>query len=197
MDAKVIEEASVLVEELPLMDDLEVLSLCRGEDFCGEDYCIDFSSMGGSREAGGASSDADGSEEAVDGRSGDGDGFSAERVKMEEDSLEYGKAMKIEVDEMLASEWNGWREEEVKQKICLQLNYEDVLSAWSDRGPLWADDTCPQIVPYHSSYEAADALATARDHSGYLNTGLVPDFSFYSGSSTTGGAASASTCGEF
>ncbi|KAL2633929.1 hypothetical protein R1flu_005408 [Riccia fluitans] len=38
----------------------------------------------------------------------------------------------------------------------LKLNYEDVLSAWSDRGPFWMeDDGQPQTVPIFSNMEIA------------------------------------------
>ncbi|KAH7294956.1 hypothetical protein KP509_27G026400 [Ceratopteris richardii] len=31
--------------------------------------------------------------------------------------------------------------------LCLRLNYEDVINAWSDKGSLWMDGQRPQVVP--------------------------------------------------
>ncbi|KAJ7536222.1 hypothetical protein O6H91_12G069900 [Diphasiastrum complanatum] len=181
MEGSVGEEASITME-LPLMDDMEVLGLCGGHDLCGEDFPIDFSSMEAFRVVD-AASDGDCVEDAVE---GSGDEVSVDKVKMEEESWEDGEGLKIEVDEMLACEWNGWQEEEVKQKISLRLNYEDVLSAWSDRGPLWADGRSSQMVPDdNSTYETSVAATNALDY-GCLDIGLVPDISLCSGTSTTG-----------
>ncbi|XWS71891.1 hypothetical protein CRYUN_Cryun03dG0176900 [Craigia yunnanensis] len=33
-----------------------------------------------------------------------------------------------------------WEDDEKRVSLNLNLNYQDVLDAWSDRGPLWADD---------------------------------------------------------
>ncbi|XWS53384.1 hypothetical protein CRYUN_Cryun11dG0152700 [Craigia yunnanensis] len=53
--------------------------------------------------------------------------------KFFEEESEYGKAVK--------KEDLGFLEDDDKRvSLNLNLNYQDVLDAWSDRGPLWTDD---------------------------------------------------------
>lgn len=40
-----------------------------------------------------------------------------------------------------------WPQHDLKKPLSLQLDYEDVINAWSDRGSLWMDGQRPQIVP--------------------------------------------------
>ncbi|XP_022753891.1 zinc finger protein CONSTANS-LIKE 7-like [Durio zibethinus] len=46
---------------------------------------------------------------------------------------EYGKVVKKE-------NLGFWEDDEKRVSLNLNLNYQDVLEAWSDRGPPWADD---------------------------------------------------------
>ncbi|WOK96588.1 hypothetical protein Cni_G05295 [Canna indica] len=40
-----------------------------------------------------------------------------------------------------------WRCAAVTQALALKLDYEEILAAWSDRGPLYLDGDGPQVVP--------------------------------------------------
>ena len=53
--------------------------------------------------------------------------------KFFEEESEYGKVVKKE-------NLGFWEDDEKRVSLNLNLNYQDVLDAWSDRGPLWADD---------------------------------------------------------
>ena len=53
--------------------------------------------------------------------------------KFFEEESEYGKAVKKE-------NLGFWEDDEKRVSLNLNLNYQDVLDAWSDRGPLWTDD---------------------------------------------------------
>ena len=48
-----------------------------------------------------------------------------------EEESEYNQVVKKE-------NLGFWEEDE--KRVSLNLNYQDVLDAWSDRGPLWADE---------------------------------------------------------
>ncbi|KAK8641603.1 hypothetical protein V6N13_010997 [Hibiscus sabdariffa] len=51
-----------------------------------------------------------------------------------EEECEYNQAVKTE-------QFGFWElDDEKRVSLNLNLNYQDVLDAWSDRGPLWADD---------------------------------------------------------
>ncbi|XVE58976.1 hypothetical protein DITRI_Ditri05aG0006900 [Diplodiscus trichospermus] len=57
-----------------------------------------------------------------------------------------GKCIEQEESEynlqVVKKENRGFWEDDDEKRVCLNLNlnYQDVLDAWSDRGPLWADD---------------------------------------------------------
>ncbi|XVE79854.1 hypothetical protein DITRI_Ditri14bG0090300 [Diplodiscus trichospermus] len=53
--------------------------------------------------------------------------------KFFQEESEYGKVEKKE-------NIGFWEDDEKRVSLNLNLNYQDVLDAWSDRGPLWADD---------------------------------------------------------
>ncbi|ERN13710.1 uncharacterized protein LOC18441957 [Amborella trichopoda] len=40
-----------------------------------------------------------------------------------------------------------WGDEEVNQGLCLKLDYEEILNAWSDKGSLYIEGEGPQTVP--------------------------------------------------
>ncbi|EFJ36969.1 hypothetical protein SELMODRAFT_438000 [Selaginella moellendorffii] len=94
---------------------------------------------------------------------------SADAVKVKTEEAEELDKIKLEVDEMLGfafSSASTVKEEEVEKKITLKLDYEDVLNAWSDRGPFWTEGPRPQTVPDDSLFDPASTL----------DYGLVPDF---------------------
>ncbi|XP_028768882.1 protein CHLOROPLAST IMPORT APPARATUS 2-like [Neltuma alba] len=70
----------------------------------------------------------------------------------EEDEEEEEKRMRskclVEDDKIIKRENGGlWEEDDEKMtSLKLSLNYQEVLDAWSDRGPLWADD-CSLSMP--------------------------------------------------
>ncbi|XVF68454.1 hypothetical protein PTKIN_Ptkin11bG0004300 [Pterospermum kingtungense] len=71
----------------------------------------------------------------------------AEEEDIEEDERDQGvyagKFLEEESDYgvVVKKENIGFREDDEKRvSLNLNLNYQDVLDAWSDRGPLWADD---------------------------------------------------------
>lgn len=51
------------------------------------------------------------------------------------------------------SDWNYHQTPAAFRKTLLQLNYEEVLMAWSDRGSLWMDGHRPQTVPDDSFFD--------------------------------------------
>ncbi|KAJ7527223.1 hypothetical protein O6H91_16G043300 [Diphasiastrum complanatum] len=55
------------------------------------------------------------------------------------------------------------------KKSFLKLNYEDVLSAWSDRGCFWTDGQWPQTVPPDSTSQSLEEVN--------LDVGVVPHLS--------------------
>ncbi|CAK9222165.1 unnamed protein product [Sphagnum jensenii] len=87
--------------------------------------------------------------------------------------------IKEEVVEMLRCSLKGLSKEELGIP-SLRLNYEDVLSAWSDQS-FWTleDGNHLQTVPDHNS--------THFDHSGIMEMCLVPDMSNYCGNNNTQG----------
>ncbi|KAJ7551216.1 hypothetical protein O6H91_06G005000 [Diphasiastrum complanatum] len=161
-------EENRAMDELTVVDELGLFSLC-GEHLTNEEYGLEFSRMGSFIESTEASEGEVGdASKAVDGSFSD----LCWRVKMEKDDSDETEKLKLEVDELLACALvTGIKEEEEEaagSKVSLKLNYEDVLSAWSDRGSLWTDGRRPQIVP-----ELDDSVRS-------LDIGLVPDLCFCS-----------------
>eukprot|EP00249_Psilotum_nudum_P024310 c29150_g1_i1 orf=576-2087(-) len=67
-----------------------------------------------------------------------------QNVKLEEDTYPIPFSYGNPVEKMETS----MKSRKILYKaLSLRLNYEDVLSAWSDRGPLWMDGYRPQLVP--------------------------------------------------
>ncbi|XP_039050354.1 zinc finger protein CONSTANS-LIKE 7-like [Hibiscus syriacus] len=63
-----------------------------------------------------------------------------------EEEIEYNQAVKTE--QLGFWEWD----DEKRVSLNLNLNYQDVLDAWSDRGPLWADDCSISTVINGNGY---------------------------------------------
>ncbi|KAG6548948.1 hypothetical protein Mapa_009716 [Marchantia paleacea] len=64
--------------------------------------------------------------------------------------------VKVEKDGSLLHPSQQFSEESQTKFLSLKLNYEDVLSAWSGRGPLWTEDGGqPQTVPILSNIDMA------------------------------------------
>ncbi|BFI31227.1 protein MpBBX3 [Marchantia polymorpha subsp. ruderalis] len=64
--------------------------------------------------------------------------------------------VKVEKDGSLFHQTQQFSEEGQTKCLSLKLNYEDVLSAWSGRGPLWTEDGGqPQTVPILSNIDMA------------------------------------------
>ncbi|KAK8551022.1 hypothetical protein V6N13_119517 [Hibiscus sabdariffa] len=67
------------------------------------------------------------------------------RAQYFEEECEYNQAVKTE-------QFGFWElDDEKRVSLNLNLNYQDVLDAWSDRGPLWADD-CSISTPTNGYY---------------------------------------------
>ncbi|KAH9305299.1 hypothetical protein KI387_019905, partial [Taxus chinensis] len=77
----------------------------------------------------------------------------------------------MEEKEMFFSSLEWLKRDDAQQRLKLKLNYEDVLSAWSDRRPLYTDEVQhPPIVPDDSYIEP---MATS------MNFDVVPDLGFW------------------
>lgn len=98
------------------------------------------------------------------------------KVKVESPPPDLEAAEVMDVDSILGERLNR-SQVDGRTKLGLTLNFEDVLSAWSDRGSLWMDGQRPQIVPDETSL----------DYLGGLDVGLVPDLSFNNSCSTPSG----------
>ncbi|KAF5446655.1 hypothetical protein F2P56_032266 [Juglans regia] len=66
-----------------------------------------------------------------------------QKVFEEESNRTTGKVIKKENLGLLGDDDH---DDEKKASLNLNLNYEDVLHAWSDRGSLWADDYSPSMA---------------------------------------------------
>lgn len=65
--------------------------------------------------------------------------FFAAKVKTESQPVLSAETIKSEAKEILRCCLEGLSEEDLRQVPSLRLNYEDVMTAWSDRGEPWLD----------------------------------------------------------
>lgn len=65
--------------------------------------------------------------------------FFAGKVKTENQPVLSAETIKSEAKEILRCCLEGLSEEDLRQVPSLRLNYEDVMTAWSDRGEPWLD----------------------------------------------------------
>lgn len=147
----------------------DALDLNCGSDGHYEDYPLDFSDIVGLRDGDAFEGDCGETSELVD--EGDAaaaaDGDEARhleqqhavvpfpcKVKHEYNAVSGGNNCDFVKKEIAALLRNTFEGEDAKPApSLLRLNYEDVLSAWSDRS-LWTDGKRPQTVPDDSTSEA-------------------------------------------
>lgn len=149
------------------------MELCGSRDLSEEDYnldisdivglrgdalerdCCEISEAGGTSEAGTSKGDGTDGLESCEYEARGGPFTKSFTYKVKAESFaDCTETIKKEAAEMLRCSLEGLSEEEIKHVPSLRLNYEDVLSAWSDKS-LWTDGKRPQTVPDDSNSEAA------------------------------------------
>lgn len=93
---------------------------------------------------------------------GDGDGL-ARRALRGRERWAYWRASSSEEEVastgVVACGVDLWRGTAATRSLALKLDYEEILAAWSDRGPLYTDGDGPQVVPdlHHQIYAFFDS----------------------------------------
>ncbi|KAF8408355.1 hypothetical protein HHK36_007504 [Tetracentron sinense] len=103
-----------------------------------------------------------------------------ERDSSEEKWVNYSEVLveKKEEEVSSCSADVGYQNQNQREGLLLKLDYEEILNAWSDKGPLYIQGERPQIVPdIHDDYQAQDSPSVWVDDGCAGNGGLwrVPD----------------------
>ncbi|KAB2064643.1 hypothetical protein E1A91_A09G036100v1 [Gossypium mustelinum] len=80
-----------------------------------------------------------------------------ERDESEEKWVVYSEVVEKKEMEEVSSGGGGdggydggawWSKKKMKKLLALKLDYEEIMNAWSDKGPLYIEGESPQIVPH-------------------------------------------------
>lgn len=108
-----------------------------------------------------------------------------ERDRSEEKWICYSEVVekkKKKVDEEVSSCFADVRDSvRTRQRLSLKLDYQEILNAWSDKGPLYVEGECPQTVPdLHDDHFLAHDAGFNVSYYYYLLTGTTFNYCFAS-----------------